>query len=98
MNDKPSFLFAAGALSSTLVLGALWWYVENIYNTKSHLKIAEHTSGKEEIGSTGVGIENALEDEILAEQFTRNVQFFGNEGQAAIHKAFVVIVGLGVRI
>ena len=36
------------------------------------------------------------EDEILEEQLTRNVQFFGLDGQRRIGGAFVVVVGLGV--
>lgn len=38
------------------------------------------------------------EDEILQEQFTRNVQFFGAEGQSKVARSFVVIIGLGVRL
>lgn len=34
-------------------------------------------------------------DEVLAEQLTRNVQFFGLEGQRRIASSFVVVVGLG---
>ena len=37
-----------------------------------------------------------LTDEILREQFTRNVQFFGEAGQEAVRDAFVVVVGLVV--
>lgn len=37
-----------------------------------------------------------VEDEILAEHFTRNTQFFGREGQNRIARSFVVVVGLGV--
>lgn len=36
------------------------------------------------------------EDDILGEQLTRNVQFFGLEAQQRIGQAFVVVVGLGV--
>ena len=36
-----------------------------------------------------------MRDEILAEQFTRNVQFFGKDAQARIAGSFVVVVGLG---
>ena len=43
-------------------------------------------------------MENLLDDEILTEQFTRNVQFFGREGQQQVANAFVVVVGLGVCI
>jgi hypothetical protein len=35
-------------------------------------------------------------DDILSEQLTRNVQFFGAEAQRRIGGAFVVVVGLGV--
>ena len=35
------------------------------------------------------------EDEILAEHFTRNVQFFGVESQQRVAESFVVVVGLG---
>lgn len=37
------------------------------------------------------------EDEILKEQFTRNVQFFGQDGQSKVTQSFVVVIGLGVR-
>lgn len=42
------------------------------------------------------GLHSAFDDEILSEQFTRNVQFFGSQGQQQVHDAFVVVVGLGV--
>lgn len=35
------------------------------------------------------------EDEILAEHFTRNVQFFGVEAQQRVADSFVIVVGLG---
>eukprot|EP01134_Creolimax_fragrantissima_P008509 CFRG8509T1 len=34
-------------------------------------------------------------DAIYAEQFVRNTKFFGEEGQANVHNAFVIVVGLG---
>jgi len=37
------------------------------------------------------------DDEILKEQFTRNVQFFGQDGQSRVTQSFVVVIGLGVR-
>lgn len=37
-----------------------------------------------------------LEDEIVKEHLTRNIQFFGRESQLQISKSFVVVVGLGV--
>lgn len=38
------------------------------------------------------------DDEVIAEQLTRNVQFFGEESQQKIADAFVVVVGLGVSL
>jgi len=35
------------------------------------------------------------DDEIIAEQFTRNVQFFGGEAQQRVAGSFVIVVGLG---
>lgn len=37
------------------------------------------------------------QDEVLAEQLTRNTQFFGLDKQKQIANAFVVVIGLGVR-
>jgi hypothetical protein len=37
------------------------------------------------------------QDDIINEQLTRNIQFFGMEGQKKITDSFVVVVGLGVR-
>jgi hypothetical protein len=54
---------------------------------------AASTSAPASAGASAVA--RFAEDEILAEQFTRNVQFFGAEGQAAVAAAFVVVVGLG---
>jgi hypothetical protein len=38
-----------------------------------------------------------LDDVIVGEQLTRNVQFFGRDNQQRVCDAFVVVVGLGVR-
>lgn len=37
------------------------------------------------------------EDEVITEQLTRNIQFFGLERQQRVADAFVIVVGLGVR-
>lgn len=36
-----------------------------------------------------------LQDDVISEQFTRNIQFFGMDSQLQVHNAFVVVVGLG---
>jgi hypothetical protein len=43
-------------------------------------------------------LERLEEDDILQEHLTRNVQFFGLEKQKRIGGAFVVVIGLGVRV
>lgn len=42
------------------------------------------------------GVADFDKDDILMEQLTRNVQFFGLEAQKKIANSFVVVVGLGV--
>ncbi len=42
-------------------------------------------------------VPNFSDDEVLAEQWTRNEQFFGLDGQLCIARSFVVVIGLGVR-
>jgi len=53
------------------------------------------TGGKE--GST-VPMTEVLDDEVLKEQLTRNIQFFGEKAQLDLANAFVVVVGLGVSV
>ena len=62
-------------------------------NVPSSHKNESKPSGPDD---TSKGLHSALEDEILSEQFTRNVQFFGGKGQQDILDAFVVVIGLGV--
>ena len=38
----------------------------------------------------------SLDDEIVSEHFTRNIQFFGRASQERIMQSFVIVVGLGV--
>ncbi|KAJ7525645.1 hypothetical protein O6H91_17G060400 [Diphasiastrum complanatum] len=56
--------------------------------SKSASEIASHFPIK---GYGGVG----FEDEIIEEHLTRNIQFLGLESQLQVHKAFVVVIGLG---
>jgi hypothetical protein len=60
----------------------------------------EHPSGHQSAPGGDGGAHSVADyegDEVLEEQFTRNVQFFGSEGQRRAARAFVVVVGLGVR-
>ncbi len=38
------------------------------------------------------------DDEVITEQLTRNIQFFGLDRQQRIADAFVIVVGLGVCV
>ena len=42
-----------------------------------------------------VPMSQVLDDEVLREQLTRNIQFFGERSQLDLANAFVVVVGLG---
>ncbi|CAI5457863.1 unnamed protein product [Closterium sp. Yama58-4] len=62
---------------------------------------SQEPSGEDETrGSGGLDGQDlaslaAADDDIIVEQFTRNIQMFGLPGQLAVHRAFVVVVGLG---
>ncbi|KAF8378813.1 hypothetical protein HHK36_030162 [Tetracentron sinense] len=43
----------------------------------------------------GMASLDILKDEIVSEQLTRNIQFFGLESQQKVTKSFVVVIGLG---
>lgn len=82
-------ILVGGALGAAVVLhttGQLTW-------TKKR-PTTLHTASPEQ--KTAASLHDALDDEILSEQFTRNVQFFGSHGQQRVLDAFVVVVGLGV--
>ncbi|XP_015693788.2 tRNA threonylcarbamoyladenosine dehydratase [Oryza brachyantha] len=42
-----------------------------------------------------VGSSDLLDDEVVSEQLTRNIQFFGLESQKKVTESFVVVIGLG---
>lgn len=42
-----------------------------------------------------VGGSDLLSDEVVSEQLTRNIQFFGMESQKKVTESFVVVIGLG---
>ncbi|XP_030952913.1 tRNA threonylcarbamoyladenosine dehydratase-like [Quercus lobata] len=49
-------------------------------------------SGNQNHGMAGL---NLLKDEIVSEQLTRNIQFFGLESQQKVTASYVVVIGLG---
>ena len=97
-------IFIAGALAgAAAALGAaVFGERSSLWTKQPERKDAavgpayRHLSEPHSTQDQASGLEDALEDEILSEQFTRNVQIFGREGQQRVHHAFVVVVGLGV--
>ena len=89
---------AAGAAAACAALHLMqrrqWNARSRQYDQASHAQVS---SVKPVVTpNSGTGLQNFHEDEILAEQFTRNVQFFGQQGQIKVANAFVVVIGLGV--
>ena len=87
-------VFAAGVLSGALATGAWLLYRRNVQKNACYASSTVYRDAPVE--ERRPLPESPLEDEILSEQFTRNVQFFGRNGQKAIIDAFVIVVGLGV--
>ncbi|XP_039054230.1 tRNA threonylcarbamoyladenosine dehydratase-like [Hibiscus syriacus] len=46
-------------------------------------------------GNCGLAALNLLADEIVSEQLTRNIQFFGLDSQEKVTSSYVVVIGLG---
>ena len=67
-----------------------WWKA----NVSSAESAAAALKANQQLES--VGVEGALNDDIMKEHFTRNIQFFGHEGQQRIFQSAVVVIGLGV--
>ncbi len=84
--------FSAGVVVS---FGCLYWLAVRATRATStalaeHEQAAAGSSRRSQLTSASL-----LDDDVVAEQLTRNVQFFGLEGQKKITDSFVVVVGLG---
>jgi len=42
-----------------------------------------------------IGSSDLLSDEVVSEQLTRNIQFFGMDSQKKVTESYVVVIGLG---
>lgn len=65
------------------------------------LQSSHHITSKDEKdrqSPNAASSSHSLDDDIVAEHFTRNVQFFGRDAQERIMASFVVVVGLGVSL
>lgn len=100
MKDNSLLLFLAGGAAGALAACTAFQLTQRReWNARSRQydQVAQEKPLTPQVAPpTGTGLGNFPEDEILAEQFTRNVQFFGQESQIKIANAFVVVIGLGV--
>ncbi|XP_060213162.1 tRNA threonylcarbamoyladenosine dehydratase [Lycium barbarum] len=104
MEEKVKILafIGAGALlgsAATLAISKLLSNPLPINNNQSVGKgyISEALNSNELPGSkcNGMTTSNPLADEVVSEQLTRNIQFFGLEAQHKVTASYVVVIGLG---
>lgn len=103
MRDTLALHFLVGsAVGAAIALGALqYWYRRDWNASRRQYGPVPETaqpSTANQVRDLNCGLSDFISDEVLSEQFTRNVQFFGQDGQLKIANAFVVVVGLGVNI
>lgn len=93
MDNRSIAWFTAGAATSAALCALLLY--KRLPQSAIALVQAKPTS-LAPAPVTTVGLQDYLTDDVLAEQLTRNIQFFGTAGQDKIINSFVVVVGLGV--
>ena len=101
MKDNATLCFlAGGAVGAIAALSALQYLRHGDWNAaaRRYDSVEDKALRAPQISSPTAGPSTFLDDEILREQFTRNVQFFGQEGQLKVASAFVVVIGLGVSM
>ena len=99
MRDSPLLLLLAGGAVGAIAAYAALQLSQRTWHARSHRYAEPERQGSVKRPSNSeirTRLGSFHEDEVLAEQFTRNVQFFGLEGQLKIANAFVVVIGLGV--
>ncbi|KAJ4764060.1 tRNA threonylcarbamoyladenosine dehydratase [Rhynchospora pubera] len=102
--SKQWLLISAGAVFGSLSTLAVL-KLSHRYYAKRHGKSLPNGALAEDDGTNGKAsnedlVRNFVEtdmlaDEIVSEQLTRNIQFFGLESQRKVTQSFVVIIGLG---
>lgn len=101
MRDTANFL-AGGAVGAAIAVAALQYWYRREWNADRRQYSASSEKQRKSTSSAVQGssckLSDFTSDEVLSEQFTRNVQFFGQDGQIKIASAFVVVVGLGVSM
>ncbi|WVZ81742.1 hypothetical protein U9M48_029084 [Paspalum notatum var. saurae] len=89
---------AVGALSAAAVMNLLFsrskrreGYVQNLL--ESNGMTAGNACSSRHLGTGGSS--DLLSDEVVSEQLTRNIQFFGMDSQKKVTESYVVVIGLG---
>ncbi|XP_015076159.1 tRNA threonylcarbamoyladenosine dehydratase isoform X1 [Solanum pennellii] len=62
---------------------------------KGYTSEAVQSNGLSGSKCNGLATPNPLTDEVVSEQLTRNIQFFGLEAQQKVTASYVVVIGLG---
>lgn len=88
--------------TSLVAIGAgvgisLVYILASKYTKRLEKEYDEFTGHDGTASARGLSGEALEGDDIVREQLTRNIQFFGLDGQKCITESFVVVVGLGVR-
>lgn len=96
--DRTNSAFVVGAIAGAAVssIGLYFLYTRQQNTVATPLAAPKTPSAKTAVPAASASLQDFEHDEILAEQLTRNVQFFGVEKQRSITSAFVVVIGLGV--
>ncbi|VAI84847.1 unnamed protein product [Triticum turgidum subsp. durum] len=92
-----------GAAFGALSTAAVFSFLSRAKRREGYVrKLLESNGGAggPHAGKTGPGARlhdssDLLSDEVVAEQLTRNIQFFGVESQKKVTESFVVVIGLG---
>jgi glutamate-1-semialdehyde aminotransferase len=102
-SNNPGQVFAAGALAGAAVAAAAtYYYCSSSTKTPTVRQVNQQQQQQpailqQQTPAHHASLQEFDQDEVLAEQLTRNVQFFGLDNQKGITKSFVVVIGLGVR-
>lgn len=89
--------FAAGALAgAALTAVGAYYYCSRSQTAASGAKQPQQHTPDPAGTPQHANLQEFDQDEVLAEQLTRNVQFFGLDKQKQVAKSFVVVIGLGV--